>query len=71
MNVLINIENTQGLKFPKIYKEFYQQCEQKIPFNMIGSDLFNDYKELKESAIEIVAENYEDCFFAIFHQKQM
>ena len=64
MDIFKEIEEKQGLKFPKIYFDFYQSCEKKIPQKMIGSDLFNHEKELKEGAIELLRESNIDNFLS-------
>lgn len=77
MNDLIQIERTQGLKFPKIYKEFYERCKKSIPNGMVGTDLYNNYKELKNWAVELLkednAENFlsNDDFVFMMHQGYM
>lgn len=77
MNDLIEIEKTKGLKFPKAYKDFYEKCEKSTPKGMVGSDLFNNYKELNEWAVELLnednAENFltEDNFVFMMHQGYM
>jgi hypothetical protein len=77
MNDLIVIEEKQGLKFPKIYKAFYERCAKSIPNGMLGSDLYNDYKELNDWAKELLnednAENFlsEDDFVFMMHQGYM
>ena len=64
MNDLIEIEKTHGLKFPNLYKDFYQQCEKSIPYGMTGSDLFNKYKELNDWAEELLKEDNAENFLS-------
>lgn len=77
MDSLEEIEIAKGFSFPKIYKDFYKHCESSIPKGMIGSDLFNTYKELNEWAIELLkednAENFldNDDFVFMMHQGYM
>lgn len=48
MDELDKLEKEQSLTFPEIYKEFYEKCKKSIPEGMVGTDLFNNRKELKE-----------------------
>jgi hypothetical protein len=64
MKDLIEIEEIKGLKFPKIYKIFYERCEKSIPKEMVGSDLYNNYKELNEWAKELLKEDNVENFLS-------
>ena len=64
MNILNEIEITKGLKFPKIYSDFYKRCENSTPKGMVGSDLFNNYKELNNWAKELLNEDNVENFLS-------
>lgn len=77
MNSLSEAEIAYGLSFPEIYKDFYKRCESSIPKEMVGTDLFNNYKELTKWAKELLEEdNAEDFldnddFVFMMHQGYM
>jgi len=77
MNNLNEVEIKHGLSFPEIYKEFYKRCESSIPKGMVGTDLFNNHKELNKWAKELLdednAENFldNDDFVFMMHQGYM
>ena len=77
MDSLEEIEIAKGFSFPEIYKDFYKRCEISIPKGMVGSDLFNTYKQLNEWANELLrednAENFldNDDFVFMMHQGYM
>ena len=62
MNSLYELEITNGLSFPKIYKDFYKLWESSNPKGMIGTDLFNKYKELNKWAKELLDEDDAENF---------
>lgn len=55
-------EAKRQITLPKIYKDFYDVCSGAIPANLVGTDLFNQHKELQESAFELLEENRIDNF---------
>ncbi|WP_064965755.1 SMI1/KNR4 family protein [Tenacibaculum ovolyticum] len=57
MDELNKLEKEQNLILPAIYKEFYKRCEESIPKGMVGTDLLNKRKELKEWAFELLKED--------------
>ena len=77
MNNLNEAEIKHGLSFPEIYKDFYKRCESSIPKRMVGTDLFNNHKELNKWAKELLeednAENFlnNDDFVFMMHQGYM
>lgn len=77
MDILNEIENISEIRFPKIYRDFYKLCENSTPKGMVGSDLFNKYKELNNWAKELLEEdNVEnflevDDFVFLMHQGYM
>jgi SMI1-KNR4 cell-wall len=67
-------EQDYGMKFPKAYKDFYTSCELNTPANLIGTDLINQYSELKKWAVELLQEHglpntlQSDDFVFMMHQ---
>ena len=57
MDELDKLEKEQNLTFPEVYKEFYKKCKNFIPQGMVGIDLFNSRKELKEWALDLLKED--------------
>ena len=59
----LSITKEEGqIILPEIYKDFYDVCSGTIPANLVGTDLFNQHKELQESVFELLEENSVDNF---------
>ncbi|WP_119790045.1 SMI1/KNR4 family protein [Flavobacterium anhuiense] len=77
METLDKIEKESNFIFPLIYKNFYEKCEISIPKGFVGTDLFNQYKELNSWALELInedgAENFltDTDFVFMMHQGYM
>ncbi|MFY8186646.1 MAG: SMI1/KNR4 family protein [Flavobacterium sp.] len=77
MENLNEIEKKLNLTFPMIYKNFYLECQKSILKSMIGTDLYNHKKELKEWALDLLAEDSaenfltENDFVFMMHQGYM
>jgi len=57
MEKLDKIEKESNFIFPLIYKNFYEKCKFSTPKGFVGTDLFNEYKELKIWALELIDED--------------
>jgi len=74
MDDLTEIEIKRGITLPKIYKDFYILCLKAIPKTLVGSDLFNYYPDLNNSAVDLLKENEvenfleRDDFVFLMHQ---
>ena len=62
MNHIEKYENLKKINLPKVYKDFYKKCEESIPKEMVGTDLFNNYPELNAWAIELLEEDETEVF---------
>ncbi|MCK8520401.1 SMI1/KNR4 family protein [Aquimarina sp. D1M17] len=64
MDELSKLEKEQNLTLPVIYKKFYKRCKKSTPKEIVGTDLFNDRKELKEWALELLKEDNTNNFLS-------
>ncbi|MGG9962442.1 hypothetical protein [Ferruginibacter sp. SUN106] len=58
------IEIQKGIKFPVIYKRFFENCSSSIPQKLIGTDLLNTNPDLNKFAYELLTEDNVDIFLA-------
>jgi hypothetical protein len=58
------IEKQKGIKFPEIYKNFFEDCSFSIPSKLIGTDLLNNNPDLNKFAYELLNEDKVDFILA-------
>lgn len=62
MGKLKRLEKKLNINLPLVYRDFFQMCENKLPKQLIGTDLCNNFDNLKEGAYELIEEDKADIF---------
>ncbi len=61
MKEILKIEKERSIFLPSTYKKFYEVCYNKMPENLVGTDLFR-LEVIHEGALELLADDGIDSF---------